>query len=71
MSNKQKEDEAGSVTSKGSSDRSDKLIREKAPHTTTLIPKLLNHPPYVTIASSNQIVGNFGHASVILKHPII
>lgn len=71
VSNKQKEDEAGSVGSQESSCKIAKKERIISDNASALLPKLLNKPPYLSLASPNRIVGNFGHASVIFKRPII
>lgn len=36
-----------------------------------LLSRLLLKPPYITITNSNVIVGNFGHASAVLKRPLL
>lgn len=33
--------------------------------------RLISKPPYLTIANSNVITGNFGHGSAIFKRPLL
>jgi hypothetical protein len=36
-----------------------------------VLSKLLVKPAYITVAKGTQIVGNFGHASAILRRPVL
>ena len=69
---KTRSDEDNSVTTyesiavKPKNDEGQMLRQEQA-----LLNKLLSRPPYIKLSSSNIIRGDFGHASAILRRPIL